>query len=190
MKYLNEILINWDNSDIEDSGIINSKDVKNRLDIPYLPLPSRIDTLNIKDFYEDEPGIYKCICKINWAEFLIQWRSYIFNSYIFCFKDTPDDGTKNRRKLNEYIKSIKSYKDDIVTFLRIPETHASLLDWWGSDPQFKLPREKTAGAIPVFETSFGDYISLKQILWEIFVEEIEPIYGENDRLLIANSRKK
>jgi len=188
-KDLNEALISWNNSDIENSGIINSEDVKKHLDIPYLPLPSRDDTLNVEDFYEDKPGVYKCICKINWAKFLTQWRLYIFNTFIFCFKNTPDDGAKNRWKLNEYIKSIKSYKDDIITFLRIPEENADD-GWWGSEPQFKLPREKTAGAIPVFETNFGQNISLIQILWEIFVEEIEPNYGENDRLLIANSRKK
>lgn len=189
MKYLNEILIEWDNSDIEDSGIINPEEVKNHLDIPYLPLPSRDDTLNVEDFYEDEPGIYKCICKINWAKFLTQRRLYIFNNYSYMFKN-PDTGSENRAKLNEYINFLKSYKDDTITFVRIPERCADIFDWWGSDPQFKLPGEKIPGAIPVFKTEDEYYITLNQILWEIFVEQIEPSYGHEDCLLIKNSRKK
>ena len=189
MKYLNEILIEWDNSDIEDSGIINSEDVKNRLNILYLPLPSRNDTLNVEDFYEDEPGVYKCICKINWAKFLTQWRLYIFNNNQHCFKHTVPEAEKNRWKLNDYINSIKSYEDDTITFVRVPEENA-IRGWWGSDPQFKLPKEKIANEVPVFKTLYGDYVSLPQILWEIFVEKIEPSYGHNDCLLIKNSRKK
>ena len=188
-KDLNEALISWDNSDIKDSGIINSEDVKKRLNTLYLPLPSRNDTLNVEDFYEDEPGVYKCICKINWAKFLTQWRLYIFNNNQHCFKHTVPAAEKNRWKLNDYINSIKSYEDDTITFVRVPEENA-IRGWWGSDPQFKLPKEKIANEVPVFKTLYGDYVSLPQILWEIFVEKIEPSYGHNDCLLIKNSRKK
>ena len=50
MKYLNEILINWSDSDIEDSGIINVSDVRNQMKpeqlIYKVNMPSQIKIFN------------------------------------------------------------------------------------------------------------------------------------------------
>ena len=54
MKYLNEILIEWNNSGIEDNGIIKTSDVKHKFDVKFVYF---VDSRNedIRIFHQDWP---------------------------------------------------------------------------------------------------------------------------------------
>ena len=163
-KILNEILLNWNNTDLK-----NEKNIINVSLVPCIPK----DTLTIDNYKQVDFYTYKCKCKINWYQFFQIYHQYILDQF-YVFSDES-----NIELLNEYIDNeLKDFSEDYIIFYRKIESKESLPE---SDVNFDIPGENLLFYYSnPYYPNFNGNITLRDIIWEICIEQIEPYFGEND----------